>query len=288
MQYHSPDSFLSAAVISASVEGSIRFLAGGTDVLVQLRSDAFAPDNLIDIKNIDGARNITRTVNGTWNIGAAVAGAEMNEHEQLKSEWPGLVEAIDLIGSTQIQGRATLVGNLCNGSPAADSVPALITADASAVVQSPTGERIIKVANIPHSPGKTNLQKGDVVKTILVPTQKKRSSDAYLRFIPRTEMDIAVVGCAIWLRLDDESAIVEARVSLGAVAPTVLKVDPAADILIGTKLDCDTLDKLAVAASNACDPITDRRGTIEYRRHVAGVLAKRTAKIAYKRAGGVK
>ena len=179
MQYHSPDSFLSAAVISASAEGSIRFLAGGTDVLVQLRSDAFTPDNLIDIKNIDGAKNITRTVDGTWNIGAAVAGAEMNEHEQLKSEWPGLVEAIDLIGSTQIQGRATLVGNLCNGSPAADSVPALITADASALVQSPTGERIIKVANIPHSPGKTNLRKGDVVKTIIVPTQKKRSSDAY-------------------------------------------------------------------------------------------------------------
>ena len=202
MLYHSPDSFLSAAVISANAEGSTRFLAGGTDVLVQLRSDIFTPDNLIDIKNIEGARTITKAVSGGWNIGAAVTGAEMNEQKQLKSEWPGLVEAIDMIGSTQIQGRATLVGNLCNGSPAADSVPALIAADASAVVQSPSGERVIKVADIPRSPGKTNLQKGDVVKSIILPAQKDQSSDAYLRFIPRTGMDIAVVGCGRLWHLD--------------------------------------------------------------------------------------
>ena len=288
MQYHSPDSFLSAAVISAKAEGSTRFLAGGTDVLVQLRSDIFTPDNLIDIKNIEGARTITKNVSGDWKIGAAVTCAEMNEQQQLKSEWPGLVEAIDMIGSTQIQGRATLVGNLCNGSPAADSVPALIAADASAVVQSPSGQRMIKVADIPRSPGKTNLQKGDVVKSILVPAQKVQSSDAYLRFIPRTEMDIAVVGCGIWIRLNDEDEITEARVSLGAVAPTVLEVKTAADVLIGTKLGNYTLEKLASAVTVACNPITDRRGTVEYRKHVAGVLAKRTAKIAYERARGAK
>ncbi len=288
MKYHSPDSFHAAAEISAYAPGSTRFLAGGTDVLVQLRSDIFTPDNLIDIKNIEGAKAINRSANGDWNIGAAVSGAEMNENKELKSEWPGIVEAVDLIGSTQIQGRATLVGNLCNGSPAADTVPALVAADASVVVQSPNGERIIKVADVPHSPGKTNLQKGDVVKNVIVPAKKNKSSDAYLRFIPRTEMDIAVVGCGVWLQLNADGFIVSARISLGAVAPTVFKVDSATDILIGTQLDDDTLHKLAATASAACNPITDRRGTVEYRTHIAGVLAERTAKIAYQRAGGVK
>lgn len=286
MQYYSPDSFSSAADIASKAQGSIRFLAGGTDVLVQLRSDIFTPDTLIDIKKAEGAKSIERTEDGGWRIGAAVAGAEMSEHAELKNEWPGVVEAVDLIGSTQIQGRATLVGNLCNGSPAADSVPALVASDARIVVQSPSGERIISVMDIPKSPGKTNLEKGDVVKAVLLPARAERSGDAYLRFIPRSEMDIAVAGCGVWLKLDKEGVVSAARVSLGAVAPTVLDVDAAAKAIIGTKLDDAALENMAAAASAACNPITDRRGTVEYRTHLAGVLAKRAAKIAYTRAGG--
>lgn len=285
MQYHSPENFSSAAYIAANAQGSVRFLAGGTDVLVQLRSEMFTPDTLIDIKKADGACCIERSADDGWRIGAAVTGAEMSEHKHLKSDWPGVVEAVDLIGSTQIQGRATLVGNLCNGSPAADSVPALVAADARIVVQSLSGERTMSVMDVPHSPGKINLEKGDVVKAVLLPARKERSGDAYLRLIPRSEMDIAVAGCAVWLQLDEGGAVSAARVSLGAVAPTVLNVEAAARAIIGTKLEDSALNKLVGAARAACNPITDRRGTVEYRTHLAGVLAKRAAKIAYKRAG---
>ena len=190
---------------------------------------------------------------------------------------------MDLIGSTQIQGRATLVGNLCNGSPAADSVPALMAAGATATVVNSSGSREICIEKIPHSPGKTTLSKGEVVSAINLPAHKPNSGDAYLRLIPRTEMDIAVVGCGISLTLKDDK-ISEARVSLGAVTPTVILVEDAAKAIIGKQLDEQTLEALAEAARKACNPITDRRGTIEYRTHIAGVLAKRAANIAYERA----
>lgn len=286
MDYHTPGSFEDAAAIAAKAEGVTRFLAGGTDVLVQLRADMVTPDVLIDIKQIAGVKDIAREAGG-WRIGAAVAGAEMTEHAELDKEWPGVVEAMDLIGSTQIQGRATLVGNLCNGSPAADSVPALIAAGASVSVVGASGTRKMLIEDIPAGPGKTNLEKGDVVSAVHLPARGDNAGDAYLRFIPRTEMDIAVVGCAVNLRLDGKT-ITEARVSLGAVAPTVLLVEEAAQAIIGTTLDEAALEALAAAASAACNPIDDKRGTIAFRTHVAGVLAKRAAKIAYERAGGAK
>ena len=209
----------------------------------------------------------------------------MSEHAEFKKAWPGLVEATDLIGSTQIQGRATIVGNLCNGSPAADSVPAQIAAEASVSVIGPSGERIEKVENIPVGPSKTSLKKGEVISSVHMPARGKNAGDAYLRFITRTEMDIAVVGCAVSLRLDN-GIITEARVALGAAAPTVLLVDECSKALIGTKLDETALKKLARAAENACNPINDKRGTIEFRTEVAGVLAVRTAEKAYDRAQG--
>ncbi len=283
MQYHTPGSFDAAAAIAAKAEGVTRFLAGGTDVLVQLRSDMVTPDVLIDIKQIEGVKDIVREEGG-WRIGAAVSGAEMTEHPELSKEWPGVVEAMDLIGSTQIQGRATLVGNLCNGSPAADSVPAMVAAGASVSVVGPSGSRTIAVEDVPTGPGRTSLEKGEVVSAVHLPARGANAGDAYLRFIPRTEMDIAVVGCGVSLRRDG-AKITEARVSLGAVAPTVLLVDAAAQALIGSELDDAALDALAAAASAACNPINDKRGTVEFRTHVAGVLAKRAAKIAYDRAG---
>ena len=286
MQYHRPDSFDDASKIASKADGTIRFLAGGTDVLVQMRSDIVTPDVLIDIKNIEGTRDISRDADG-WHIGVAVSGAEMSEHPELHKDWPGVVEAMDLIGSTQIQGRATLVGNLCNGSPAADSVPAMIAAGATVSVTGPNGTRIVAVEDIPTSPGKTSLGKGEVVSAVHLPERGNNGGDAYLRFIPRTEMDIAVVGCGINLRLDGDT-ISEVRVSLGAVAPTALLVEDAAKAIIGSSLDEEALNALAAAASAACNPIDDKRGTIKFRTHVAGVLAKRTAKIAYDRAKGSK
>ena len=285
MNYHTPSNFLDASEIAANSAGQIRFLAGGTDVLVQMRSDILTPDDLIDIKLIQGVKDITQNNDGSWTLGIGVSGAEMSEHAEFKKAWPGLVEATDLIGSTQIQGRATIVGNLCNGSPAADSVPAQIAAGATVSVIGPSGERIEKVENIPTGPSKTSLKKGELISAVHIPARGKNAGDAYLRFIPRTEMDIAVVGCAVSLRLDN-GIITEARVALGAVAPTVLLVDECAEAIIGTKLDEVAFKKLAQAAENACNPIDDKRGTIEFRTDIAGVLAVRTAKKAYDRAQG--
>jgi carbon-monoxide dehydrogenase medium subunit len=264
-------------------KGITRFLAGGTDVLVQLRADILTPEVLIDIKKIPEVGDILQNSDGSWRIGAAVPGAQLNEHKDLKAQWPGVVEAMDLIGSTQVQGRATLVGNLCNGSPAADSVPALIAAGASVTIISPNGSRDVSVEDIPHSPGKTTLEKGELISAVNLPKRNTNGGDAYLRLIPRTEMDIAVVGCGINLSVK-EGLVSDARVSLGAVTAKVILVKEAADAIIGTSLDDKALTALSLAASAACKPINDKRGTIEYRTHVAGVLAKRAAQIAYKRA----
>ncbi|MEJ6709165.1 MAG: xanthine dehydrogenase family protein subunit M [Amylibacter sp.] len=282
MQYHTPNSFDDAVAIAKDAKGVTRFLAGGTDVLVQLRADIVTPDVLIDVKKIDGVSEIACDGDG-WRIGVAVTGAEMTEHDALSKDWPGVVEAMDLVGSTQIQGRATLTGNLCNGSPAADSVPAMVAAEATVSVTGPSGARTVAVEDIPTAPGKTSLAVGEMITSVYLPARGANAGDAYLRFIPRTEMDIAVVGCAVNLQLDGKK-IIKARVALGAVAPTVLLVEEAANAIIGTELDDAALEKLAAAASAACNPITDKRGTIAFRTHVAGVLARRAAKIAYERA----
>jgi carbon-monoxide dehydrogenase medium subunit len=209
----------------------------------------------------------------------------MGENAALKKAWPGVVEAANLIGSKQVQGRCTIIGNLCNASPAADSVPALIAAGARAVIAGPAGRRTVAVEAVPTGPGKTSLAKGEIIEAILLDRRPPRSSDAYLRFIPRTEMDIAVVSAGVSLTLDGQGVVTSARVALGAVAPTVLLVEEAAKILIGTNADAATLEKLAGACSAACRPIDDKRGTIAFRKKVAGVLVKRVATTAYARAG---
>ena len=284
MRYHKPSSFDDASAIAAAATGVTRFLAGGTDVLVQLRSDLVTPDDLIDIKQIAGVKDIFRRGDGSWRIGAAVSGAELAEHEALIAEWPGVVEALELIGSTQIQARCTLVGNLCNGSPAADSVPAMIAAGATVSVAGPEGARELPVEDVPTGPGMTSLGPGEVVSAVNLPPRGEGGGDAYLRFIPRTEMDIAVVGAGVNLSRAGDT-ITEARVALGAVAPTVLLVEEAGAALVGSTLDDTALTALARAAEAACRPIADKRGTVEFRTQVAGVLARRAAKVAYDRAG---
>ena len=287
MKYHKPASFEEASKIAAAAPGVTRFLAGGTDVLVQLRAGAVTPDDLIDVKAIPGTKDVVREDDGSWTIGVAVSGAELAEDPDFGSDWPGVLEAFNLIGSTQVQGRATMVGNLCHGSPAADSVPAMVAAGAEVSVTGPGGTRRVKVEDIPTGPGRTSLAKGELVTAVHVPAKTQGGGDAYLRFIPRTEMDIAVVGVGVNLTVEGET-ITAARVALGAVAPTVRLSAEAAAALVGSTCDDAALEKLAAAASAACAPIDDKRGTIEFRTEVAGVLARRAAKIAYDRARGVK
>ena len=283
MNYKSPNSIEEATALLAAANGNARILAGGTDLLVQIRGGFADPDLIIDVKNIPELRAITSGSDGIQ-IGAAVSGAELGEHPIVSKVWPGVVEATELIGSTQIQGRASLGGNLCNASPAADTVPALVAAGATCRVAGTKGERTVPVEEITTGPGSTSLGNDEFVVDFSFPARPEHSGDAYLRFIPRTEMDIAVVGAGVSLTLAEDGSCKTARVSLGAVAPTVVVLEDGANALIGTKLDEDALGKLDIAARAACNPIDDKRGTVEFRTDVAGVLAKRAALIAKERA----
>ena len=285
LRYLAPTTLDEAIKAFAAAESAGRILAGGTDLLVQMRSGAVKPGVIVDIKKIAEMTAIEQTADGGFRIGAAVPGAVLAEHPNFGKVWPGVLEAINLIGSTQVQGRASAGGNLCNGSPAGDSVPALVAAGAVVTLQGPNGRREMAVENVPAGPGRTNLLPGEILVSFSLPPRPPGSSDAYLRMIPRTEMDIAVVGVGVSLTLKD-GVCTAARVGLGAVAPTVLLVEAAARALVGSKLDDAALNAAAAACSAACRPIDDKRGTIVYRTKVAGVLLRRTAAIAAKRAGG--
>ena len=283
MRYEAPESLDAAVALLAGEAGLARILAGGTDLLVQLRSGRVEPDLVVDVKRIPELCAIAAE-DGGFRVGAAVTGAELGEHPGVVALWPGVVEAAELIGSTQIQGRASMGGNLCNASPAADAVPALIAARAVATVVGPGGRREAPVEDIATGPGETSLAAGEIVVSLFLPPRPPHSGDAYLRFIPRTEMDIAVVGAGISLTLDDNGICSDARVALGAVAARALVVGAAAEALIGTAIDDAALDTLARAASAACRPIDDMRGTKDFRIKVAGVMARRAAETALERA----
>ncbi len=283
MRYEAPETLDAAVRLLAGEEGVARPLAGGTDLLVQLRFGLVEPDLIVDVKRIPEMCRIAAEAGG-FRIGAAVSGAELGEHPDLGKAWPGVVEAAELIGSTQIQGRASLGGNLCNASPAADSVPAMMAAAAVTTVAGPDGRREVPVEDIATGPGTTSLARGEIVVSIFLPPRPPRSGDAYLRFIPRTEMDIAEVGAGVSLALDGEGLCTDARVALGAVAERAILVPDAAATLIGTPVDDAALAALAAAASAACRPIDDKRGTKAHRIHVAGVLARRAAERALERA----
>jgi CO/xanthine dehydrogenase FAD-binding subunit len=285
MRYESPQTVDAAVAALAAEKGLAKVLAGGTDLLVQMRTGRLEPDLVVDLKRIPGMMDIAEA-DGGFRIGAGVCCAALGEHAALKAAWPGVVEAANLIGSTQVQGRATMSGNLCNASPAADTVPALIAADAAIEIAGPDGTRSVAAEAFSEGPGKTVLKQGEMVTAILLPPRPARSGDAYLRFIPRTEMDIAVVGAGVSVTLDEAGTCTAARVGLGAVAARALCVDAAAEALIGTPLDDAALDACAAAASAAASPIDDKRGTVAYRIKVSGVLTRRAAVIAHTRATG--
>lgn len=283
--YAAPATVEAAVSLLGTATGDARIMAGGTDVLVQLHMDTIDPDLLVDIKRIPELRRIEDSADG-FVVGAAVSGMELMDHAAFCKTWPGVIEGVSLIGSMQVKGRATLAGNLCNASPAADSVPAMIAAGAVAIVAGPTGRREVPVEQIPTGPGRTSLTKGEIITAFRFPKRAARSGDCYLRLTPRTEMDIAVVGAGVNLTLDANGVCTAARVALGAVAPTAVLVPDAAAAIVGTKVDAAALEKLAAAARAACNPISDKRGTREYRIKTAGVLARRAAEKALERARG--
>lgn len=285
LSYAAPDTLDAAVSLLAEAGGDARVLAGGTDVLVLMHADMIDPDLIVDIKNIPELRTITEE-DGGFRVGAAVAGIKLVDHEAFSATWPGVIEGVSLIGSTQIQGRASMGGNLCNASPAADSVPPMIAAGAIANIIGPNGTRAAPVEDIVTGPGKTSLANGEFIVSFWFPPRPPHSGDCYLRLTPRTEMDIAVVGAGVNLTLDDSGTCTAARVSLGAVAPTPLLVAEAAEALIGTKVDDDALANLGATASAACNPINDKRGTKEYRIKTAAVIARRATEKALERARG--
>jgi carbon-monoxide dehydrogenase medium subunit len=283
LAYAAPTSVPDAVAALASAAGLAKVMSGGTDLLVQMRAGRVRPTLIVDTKKLPGISGIRQDANG-FTIGAATSGALIGENEALKRAYPGVVEAANLIGSTQVQGRASLAGNLCNASPAADSVPAMIAAGATCRIVGSKGERTTRVEEIVVGPGRTSLARDEFILEFHLPKRPPHSSDAYLRFIPRTEMDIAVVGAGVNVTLDANGVCTAARVALGAVAPTQLLVADAAKALIGNKLDQKTLDALDAAARAVCKPIDDKRGTIDFRIKIAGVLARRAAAIAFERA----
>ena len=285
IRYVAPRSLDEAIGAYAAAGSAARIMAGGTDLLVQMRSGLVRPGLIVDIKKIDEMNSIEETAEGGFRVGAAVSGAVLAEHPKFRKAWPGVLEAVNLIGSKQVQGRASAGGNLCNGSPAGDSIPAMIAAGAIVTIHGPNGRRELPVEKVPAGPGRTNLTPGEILVSFTMPPRPPGSSDAYLRMIPRTEMDIAVVGLGVSLTLKDR-VCTAARVGLGAVAPTPLLVEAAGQALTGSRLDDAALEKAAEACRAACRPIDDKRGTIAYRVKTAGVLLKRTVAIAAKRAEG--
>ncbi len=285
--YEAPNSIGEAVRLLRESEIPAWVLAGGTDLIIQTNATDDQSRLIVDVKKIDGMLDAKFSKDGL-ELGPSMCCAALTAREDIKRSFPGLVEAAYLIGSTQVQGRASIGGNLCNASPAADTIPALIVNKAVCVISGPDGERNVAVEDFVTGVGTNCLGAGELLRLIKVPMPSERESDAYLRFIPRTEMDIAVAGAAVSLVLDDDDVCVSARVAIGAVAPTALLVESAAECLIGTSLDEIALKNAALAASESASPISDRRGTAEYRRHVVGVLVKRASLAAKQRVLGEK
>jgi CO/xanthine dehydrogenase FAD-binding subunit len=283
LRYEAPETLDAAVSLLTGADGGGRIMAGGTDVLVQLHAEMIEPSVIVDIKNIADVRAMSES-GGAWTVGAAVPGMQIIDDAAFSAAWPGVCEGVALIGSVQVKARASIGGNLCNGSPAADSVPAIIAAGAVATIIGPNGSREEPVENIMTGPGKTSLADGELIVSFAFPKRDAHSGDCYLRLTPRTEMDIAVVGVGVNITLDGAGVCTAARVSVGAVAPRPLLVADAAAALVGTTVDDAALENMVAAVRAACDPISDKRGTKEYRIKTAGVIARRTAEKALERA----
>ncbi len=287
IDYFAPATVAEAVARFTEKGDRARALAGGTDIIVQVRENRRDIDLLVDLKNIPEVNELSYDPARGLFLGAAVPCYRIAQHPAIPRAYPGLVDGASLIGGVQIQSRASVGGNLCNASPAADSIPALIAHEAIAVIAGKTGNREVAVEKFCTAPGRTVLGPGEFLIGLRLPPPKPCSGSAYLRFIPRNEMDIAVVGAGVVLTLNESKATcVSARVALGAVGPTPLLVAEAGAALAGCSLTEADLDRAAALAQAAAKPISDMRGDADYRRHLVGVLVKRALRKAIERAKG--
>ncbi len=284
-EYIAPKTLGEAVALLAEKGERARLLAGGTDILVQLREGRRDADWVVDVKHIAELNELSYDPRQGLRLGATVPCYRIAEHPDLRRAYPGLVDAASLIGGTQIQSRASVGGNLCNASPAADTIPALIACQAVCLLAGPEGRRELPVENFCTGPGRNALRRGELLVSLRLPPPVPGSGSAYLRFIPRNEMDIAVVGAGVAVALDESrTRCTAARIALAAVAPTPLLVPDAGEVLLGTLLSEEDLDRAASKARSAARPISDMRGDADYRRHLVGVLVKRSLTLAIARA----
>lgn len=284
IDYAAPRTVAEATALLSEKGDRAKVMAGGTDLIVQVREYRRDIDVVVDIKRIPELMELTFDPKTGLRIGAATPCYRIYEHAAIAKAYPALIDAASLVGGIQIQSRASLGGNLCNASPAGDTIPALIALQAVCVIAGPQGTREVLAEDFCVSPGRNCLQRGEMLITLKFPAPKPHSGAAYLRFIPRNEMDIAVVGTGVAIELDAAKRCVAARVSLAAVAPRPLLVPSAATALIGSSLADADLDKAAALAQAAATPITDMRGDADYRKHLVAVLVKRALKTAISRA----
>ncbi len=283
IDYASPTSLSEALDILAKDGDRTRALAGGTDILVQLRARRRQPDILLNVKSIPELNELSYDASSGLTIGAAVECYKIYEDAAVKEHYAALVDCTSIIGGIQIQGRASVGGNLCNAAPSADSIPALIAYGATANIAGPKGTRSVPVEDVCTRPGQTILGADELLVSVSVPAPAANSGARYIRFIPRNEMDIAVVGAGVSVELDGDT-IKSARVSLASVAPTPLFVTEAGDALAGQAISDEAIRKASGLAQAAAKPITDMRGTIEFRTHLCEVLTRRALNTAIERA----
>lgn len=262
-----------------------RVMSGGTDLLVALREGRRKADLVVDVKRVKETTEMSYDAQQGLTLGAAVPCHRMYDDKALSKTYPGLIDSASLIGGVQIQGRASMGGNLCNASPAADSIPTLIVHSAICNIAGPNGRRQMPVEDFCVAPGRNALQNGEFLVSLQIPAPKAGFGAAYLRFIPRNEMDIAVVGAGVSIQLDESrTKIVAARIALGAVAPKPLFVAAAGEALVGKTISAEAIEEAARIAQAAATPITDMRGTAEYRKHLSAVLTRRALHKAIERA----
>lgn len=283
-EFEQPQSLSEAVQLVKEHQGSARMLAGGTDIIDQIRMGRYQPEYVIDIKKIPEL-NILELSGEGLRLGAAVPCYQIYGNEEIASKYSALTDSCSIIGGTQIQSRASVGGNLCNSGPAGDSIPALFALDATCVINGENGERTVPVAEFCTGPGKNVLEPGELLVELRLPARPANSGSHYRRFIPRNEMDIAVVGVGVSVELDDSGEnFVSARIALGAVGPKVIDATEAADSLKGQPVNDETIEKAAEIAKSLATPISDMRGTKEYRIHLTGVLTKRVLLKAIERA----
>lgn len=281
IDYAKADSIEKAIELIGS--GEARALAGGTDLLVNLRVRRLQPDLVVDVKSIPELNQLNYDQSDGLTLGAAVSCFDIYSNAEVASAYPGLIDAASLIGGTQIQGRASIGGNLCNAAPSGDSIPVLIALGAIANVAGPNGTRQVAVEEFCTGPGRNVLGDGEILVSLSIPAPAKNSGAQYMRFIPRNEMDIAVAGTGVSVELGN-GTFKSARIALASVAPTPLFVKEAGDALVGKPVNDESIQVAASIAKDAAKPITDMRGTVEYRKHLCEVLTRRGLKIAIERA----